>query len=141
MHMKRYLAFFTALAFAAACNTPKQQAASSNEADLYKTWRLVEVEGKTVDTAKLQRPAEFTFNKADQRISGSAGCNNIFGKFTVSADKLTFSPLAATKMACQDMSVESSFLSVTGKVNNWKVTEGFLVLSQDGTALAKFIAK
>ncbi|WP_158618170.1 META domain-containing protein [Chitinophaga lutea] len=138
--MKKYLAFFTALAFAAACNAPKQ-AASSNEADLYKTWRLVEVQGQAVDTTKLQRPAEFTFDKTEQRISGSAGCNNIFGKFTVAADKLTFSPLAATKMACQDMSVESKFLSITDKVNNWKVTEGFLVLSQDGTALAKFIAK
>lgn len=139
--MKRYLAFFTALAFAAACNTPKQTTSSNNEADLYKTWRLVEVEGQTVDTTKLQRPAEFTFNKMEQRVSGSAGCNNIFGKFTVAGDKLTFSPLASTKMACQDMSIEQKFLTATGKINNWKVTEGFLVLSQDGTALAKFIAK
>ncbi len=139
-NMKKYLAFFAALAFATSCSTPKP-VATNNEEDLYKTWRLVEVQGQTVDTTKLQRPAEFTFNKMEQRISGSAGCNNIFGKFTVSADKLTFSPLAATKMACADMSVESKFLQIVDKVNNWKVTEGFLVLNQDATPLAKFIAK
>lgn len=138
--MKRYLTFFAVLAFAAGCTAPKQ-AATSNEADLYKTWRLVEVQGETVDTSKMRRPAEFTFDKTEQRISGSAGCNNIFGKFTVSGDKLTFSPLAATKMACPDMSTEDKFLKIVDKVNNWKVTEGFLVLSQDATALAKFVAK
>lgn len=141
MNMKKYLVFFTAVAFAAgSCATPKQ-AATSNEADLYRTWRLVEVEGQTVDTTKLQRPAEFTFSKLEQRVNGSAGCNNIFGKFTVSGDKLTFSQLAATQMACADMSVEDKFRKMTDKVNNWKVTEGFLVLSQDATPLAKFIAK
>lgn len=141
--MKSYLRIFAvaALAFGASCSAPKQQTATNNEDDLYKTWRLVEVQGQTVDTTKMMRPAEFTFDKTEQRISGSAGCNNIFGKFTVSADKLTFAPLAATKMACPDMNVEGRFLEAVQKVNNWKVTEGFLVLSQNGTALAKFIAK
>jgi heat shock protein HslJ len=140
--MKRYLTFFAVAALAAGAGcSPKQQAATSNESDLYKTWRLVEVQGEAVDTSNMRRPAEFTFDKTEQRISGSAGCNNIFGKFTVAADKLTFSPLAATKMACPDMSVEDKFLKIVDKVNGWKVTEGFLVLSQDGNALAKFVAK
>lgn len=119
-----------------------QKSGANNDADLFRTWRLVELEGQAVDTTKLNRPAEFTFEQADQRVFGSAGCNSMTGKYKLEApNKLTFSPMAGTRMACPDMSLETKFQEIIGKVNAWSVTEGFLVLSQDSTPLAKFIAK
>lgn len=119
-----------------------QKSGANNDADLFKTWRLVELDGQAVDTTKLNRPAQLTFEQADQRVFGSAGCNSMTGKYTLEApNKLTFSPMAATKMACPDMSLESKFHEIIGKVNTWSITEGFLVLSQDNAALAKFAAQ
>lgn len=119
-----------------------QKSSANNDADLFKTWRLIELDGQAVDTTKLNRPAQLTFEAADQRVFGSAGCNSMTGKYTLEApNKLTFSPMAATKMACPDMSLESKFHEIIAKVNTWSVTEGFLVLSQDNMPLAKFVAK
>ncbi len=129
------------VAILSSCAAPRA-ASINNEADLYRTWRLVELEGHTVDTSKLQRPAELTFIKMDNRVYGSAGCNTLSGKFTIGApNKMTFSPIAATRMACKDMSTEDQFLRIAPKVNAWTITADFLVLSQDNTPLARFKAK
>ncbi len=61
----------------------QQAGGTNNEAELYKTWRLVEVNGETIDTTGIPKPLEFTFERTDSQFSGSAGCNRIFGKFNL----------------------------------------------------------
>lgn len=141
--MKRCFPVFAALAtFICSACASSNKTAANNDADLFRTWQLIELDGQAIDTTKLNRPAQLTFEQADQRVFGSAGCNSMTGKYTLEApDKLSFSPMAATKMACPDMSVEMKFQEIIGKVNTWSITEGFLVLSQDDTPLAKFAAK
>ncbi|RPD42742.1 META domain-containing protein [Chitinophaga barathri] len=142
--MKRILILCLAVAgvaYLAACSANKTSG-TNNEADLYKTWRLVEVNGETIDTTGIPKPLEFTFEKADSQFSGSAGCNRIFGKFSLTApDNISFPGLAATRMACPDMSIENKFLEASNKVNKWSVRQGMLVLSQGETALLRFKAK
>lgn len=130
------------IACLAACSNANKGSGTNKEADLYKTWRLVEVNGETIDTTGIPRPLEFTFNQADSQFSGSAGCNRIFGKFALTApDNISFPGLASTKMACPDMSVEQKFLEATNKVNKWAIRQGMLVLSENENALLRFKAK
>ncbi len=143
--MKRILTLCLALAgmaYLAACSNANKAGGTNNEAELYKTWRLVEVNGETIDTTGIPKPLEFTFERTDSQFSGSAGCNRIFGKFTLTApDNISFPGLAATRMACPDMSIESKFLDASNKVNKWSIRQGMLVLSQGDTALLRFKAK
>ncbi|MBO9154181.1 META domain-containing protein [Chitinophaga sp. GCM10012297] len=130
------------VAYFTACSNTSRSSGTNNEADLYKTWRLVEVNGETIDTTGIPKPLEFTFEQADSQFSGSAGCNRIFGKFTLTApDNISFPGLAATRMACPDMSVEQKFLEASNKVNKWAIRQGMLVLSQNENALLRFKAK
>ena len=50
---------------------------------------------------------------ADDTVSGSAGCNRFSGRYTRNAERLSFSPLATTKMACTATSWRKSACSST----------------------------
>ncbi|MGE7775696.1 META domain-containing protein [Chitinophaga sp. NPDC101104] len=146
--MNRILTFCTAIAataFMAGCsNANKATGGANNEADLYKTWRMVEVDGLPVDTAGLMRPAELTFQQADSRVHGSAGCNMITGGFKLEApNKISFTPMAATKMMCMGkMQYEDKFIGVTDKIKTWTVVDGVLTLGDtDGKTLVRLMAK
>ncbi|QIG48892.1 META domain-containing protein [Nordella sp. HKS 07] len=60
---------------------------------------------------------------ADGRVSGSGGCNRISGKADISGERITFSPLASTRMACAPavMDQESKFLGALNDVRKWRV--------------------
>jgi heat shock protein HslJ len=55
---------------------------------------------------------------ADGRVSGSAGCNEYNGSYTVEKKSLTFSPLRTTRKACPEevMAQESLWLAALGRV-------------------------
>lgn len=146
--MHKILTFCTAIAatalMAACSNANKSTGATNNEADLYKTWRFVEIDGLPVDTAGLMRPAELTFQQTDSRVHGSAGCNMVNGGFKLEApNKISFTPMAATKMMCMDkMQYEQKFFGVTDKIKTWSIVDGVLTLgAEDGTTLVRLMAK
>jgi heat shock protein HslJ len=78
---------------------------------------------------------------ADGTVSGQSGCNLFSGSATVAGDKLSFGPLASTRMACEDdlMSFESNFLSLLGQVGGFTLNDDTLELhNADGLPLALF---
>ncbi|UYQ95288.1 META domain-containing protein [Chitinophaga horti] len=118
------------------CASSKKGAAA--EADLYgKEWKLMELNGKQVNTTAERLPT-IKFEKEGARVSGFAGCNRMMGTFTINAEKLIFSPLAATKMACMDDNVETEYLAALSGVNTFSVDAGMLQLQAGDTVLAKF---
>jgi heat shock protein HslJ len=74
--------------------------------------------------------AEFT---ADGTVSGSAGCNRFSGTYAWTGDRLSFSPLVTTKMACADdvMAQEGVFLDAMGEVASYAI-EGAQLTVFDG---------
>jgi putative lipoprotein len=61
------------------------------------TWRVEEIDGHGVaDAAKTELRIS-----SDGRVSGSTGCNRFSGTATLEGPSLTFSPLATTRMACE----------------------------------------
>jgi heat shock protein HslJ len=121
------------------CKTPQQTTAhSSTFVGTY--WRLGELRGKPVTPSGK---AEFylKLNKEDGHFTAFAGCNRIMGSYEVTEpNKVTFSKMAGTLMACPDMATESDFMKVLGEAQNYVITDHILALTKPRTAnLARFI--
>ncbi|WP_295124332.1 META domain-containing protein [uncultured Chitinophaga sp.] len=133
--MKTLIVALTALILGS-CASSKNGGAS--ESALYeKEWKLTELNGKPVPASGEKTPS-ITFTKEGAKVSGYAGCNRMMGTFKVEGKVLTFSPLAATKMACAGSNVETEYLSTLAKVNAFMIAEGTLSLEEGETVIAKF---
>jgi len=82
------------------------------------------------DFAKGLPMLEFHLN--DNRVFGSTGCNRMTGGFEVRGNKITFSQMATTRMACPNMEFENRFLkALTGGTLNYSLDRGRLMLKND----------
>ena len=65
-------------------------------------WKLVELNGKPAEVYDNQPEPHLLFNPegAQGRISGSDGCNNLIGSYTLQGDRIGFSQLGSTMMLC-----------------------------------------
>ncbi len=80
---------------------------------------------------------------ADGAVSGSGGCNRIFGQAKIGADKIAFGAMGATQMACPPavMNQERKFLDALAAARGWRVDEArrkFVLLDADGKPLVVF---
>lgn len=137
--MKNHLSAWLAAAvtmFMISCAS-SQKSNGSNEAALFKSWRAT-----GLDTTGAAHSPTIAFDQAQNRVSGNGSCNRYSGGFTLTApDKIAFSPMAATKMACPGLNIESNYFDLLSKVNKWSIKDGVLTLSQDGNALLTFVAE
>jgi len=88
--------------------------------------------------AGTQLTAVFT---EDGKVSGSAGCNQYNGSYTLDGDKISIGPLATTKMACEEpiMAQEQAFLAAMQSAATVSVEAGKPVLrSADGATAVTF---
>jgi heat shock protein HslJ len=99
-------------------------------------WRLTEYLGPDGNAVPVPEAISASATFADGTVSGTAGCNDYTGGYTVDGDKLTIGPLAATKKACgpAESAVETVFLAAMGRVATYAVTGDSLELK---TAEAK----
>ncbi|HRE19125.1 MAG TPA: META domain-containing protein, partial [Rhodocyclaceae bacterium] len=74
-------------------------------------WKLVRLGDSPVTAAAKQREAHLILANDVLRVSGSAGCNRVTGTFELDGDRLRFSQIAGTMMACPEgMEQEKRFL-------------------------------
>ncbi|KAF0137623.1 MAG: hypothetical protein FD152_343 [Xanthobacteraceae bacterium] len=61
----------------------------------------------------------------DGRVSGSGGCNRIFGTVRIDGQALAFGQMGSTKMACEGavMVQEQRFLAALAGVRRWRIDE------------------
>ena len=74
--------------------------------------------------------------------SGSGGCNRFAGGYALDGDRLSFEPLASTRMACEPavLQAESDYFAALGLTAQASLADGELVLSDAaGTELLRFI--
>ena len=87
------------------------------------TWRLTSIASGDAVTSVVSG-TEITAGFADdETVSGSAGCNRFSGTYTLAGDRLSFSPIAATKMACAGyvMAQERVFLDAMREVESFAI--------------------
>ncbi len=90
-------------------------------------WKLVKLNGKDVST----KGAFMTFDFSDNKIYGNSSCNTFRGLFEMGAgNRILFSKVATTLMACPDMSVEAAFMDILNKVDNFAINNKVLSLNK-----------
>ena len=107
-----------------------------------KYWKLVEVNGTVVSTSgDSSRQAHMILNTADSRIDGNGGCNSYSGQYTLGdGNKISFSNIASTKMACDHLNTEGLFFAALGMTETYSMQNDTLTLKNAGTtALARFV--
>jgi len=82
----------------------------------------------------------------DGSLSGTSGCNNYSGSYTLDGDKIKIGPLASTMMACTDpegvMEQEAQYLAALQMAESYQVEGKVLELRRsDGTLLVLFHQK
>lgn len=100
-------------------------------------WQLTEVEGKK----PVGEAPSLMFETKEGRVTGSTGCNRLFGSFTHSENQLKFSRIASTRRACEKgMETEAAFLRALNEVHSYRITGGTLeLLDAGGKVLARFV--
>lgn len=109
-----------------------------------KYWKLLEVMGKPIvlDSQQSREP-HMILHIDNNRVSGNGGCNNFNGTYQLEPNnRIRFSPLAATKMACMNsMEVESQFFKALETADSYYSKGDSLQLIRARMApLARFVA-
>lgn len=109
-------------------------------------WRLIELGGQPLSDEQRAGQAMLTLNPADEeggQAVGNTGCNRFFGRYTAHGERLFFSRLGSTKMACEGVrgQLEQQFLDGLSRSARRQIRNGRLVLLDSrGEVLAAFEA-
>lgn len=107
-----------------------------------KKWKLVELNGKPVEQpAGSGKDYFIELDTRETRVNGFAGCNGFFGNYELKAgNRITFSKMGSTLMACPNLSTEQELLKVLETADNYVVSGNTLELNKARMApLARFV--
>lgn len=92
-------------------------------------WKLVQIKGKNVEQTSNKELA--IFFEENKRFSAFMGCNGIGGNYELQkGNRILFSKVISTQMACVNMEIESEFNSIVEKVDNYSITNNKLTLNK-----------
>lgn len=133
------------------CSSPPKDGGKTNEAkknmstELLETyWKVVEINGQPVTNPPLhQKEAHIILTADGNRLQGSGGCNTLMGGYELmEGNRIKFSGVASTMMACPDMTIESALGKALEMADNYAINGKFLMLNKARMApLVKFEAK
>ena len=86
----------------------------------------------------LIRGITLVFDKEKSKISGFGGCNSYFGNYVNNGEKLLFSEIGSTKMACDSMEPETAYFSALSKIDKFKISSKTLYLYSSGSQVMVF---
>ncbi|OED43748.1 hypothetical protein ACH42_09320 [Endozoicomonas sp. (ex Bugula neritina AB1)] len=126
------------------CSAMNKQTQVDPELVKNKTWVLMSMNGQSA-SSESRVTIEFRPSLPDQgRISGRAQCNNYFGGYRVADNKITFSSLGSTKMACPTnlMDKEKQYLDAFPMVDSLNIQDNELTLKQrNGSMNLTYVAE
>lgn len=106
-----------------------------------KKWTWVKTDWNTGSSTLPSKPSAFTvtFDK-DGKVSGTTDCNSFSGTYTSTSSKITFGPLASTKMFCdgsQESQFTGSFSAIASYTMDQKNNLVFTFKADSGTMIFK----
>lgn len=128
--MLRPVVFLTALVALTACAGAPASGLAGSE------WRPVEIAGQPPGAPD----AMFVAFGSDGALHGSGGCNNFSGGYESAGERLTISPLAATRMACPEPAMQDEgafFAALTGTAAFLREGTRLTLLDGEGDVLAR----
>lgn len=102
-------------------------------------WNLTEINGKAVKNSK----AFVEFNQSDNRFSGNAGCNRMFGEYKLDGGKVAFSGVGTTKRFCAQpdlMKLETAFTRALDETTKLQRNGNELKLYNGNRLILRFTA-
>lgn len=140
--MRNLLGFVVVFVLLSSCSlSKKENTVKADDTTLfYKEWKLVKMGTKNMKYEEGCEPITILLTSEPENVSGFSGCNRYFGKFATKKNKLSFSQMACTQMACpqQDMNLESRYLQLLDKVNSFVMQDDTLMLMKDDKVLLIF---
>lgn len=130
----------------AGCATPASEVVANAAAvPLTQTnWRLTQLGEQVMPNPAGDQDVGIQLQAQNSRVTGFAGCNRMFGGYSLNGEALKFDQLGATKMACLEedrMRLEGRFFEMLSQVARWKITDSTLeLLDAAGKTLATFAA-
>jgi copper homeostasis protein (lipoprotein) len=106
-------------------------------------WRLTRLAGKPVVMGRGLQEPNVIFRPADNRVTGSTGCNSLLGTYRLNGSNVRLTSIALTKMVClQGMDIDATLFTALGKVSKWKISGQHLDLSDaENLVVARFEAQ
>ena len=106
-----------------------------------KKFLLVELMGKPYSAANTDKAVYIQFDSSEGRASGHSGCNSFSGSYQLeSGNRIRFSQMVSTMMACADMTIEQELLQVIEIADNYNFDGTNLILNKARMApLARFV--
>jgi len=107
------------------------------------TWKLFELMGKPVVLSENNKKEIYIILKKEENgVLGFSGCNTIMGKYELrEGNRITFSAMASTMMACPDLAIETEFNKMLGAVDNYSLNGNTMTLNKAKMApMARFEA-
>jgi len=105
-------------------------------------WVLTALGDQVASPGVQQRDVDMVLDPEETRVSGFSGCNRFSGGYALNEDRLGFTALASTRMACPEgMEQEQRFLAALGQVARFILSGDSLALySADDRLLLRFRA-
>jgi heat shock protein HslJ len=129
--MKTIILMLTSTVLLTACSSRKSTSqteskpapAIENKALEGTYWVLTELNGTAVEAPKNgEKPSFIYFDAAKKRVSVSGGCNVMGGTYELMAgNRISFSQMISTMMACPDMTNEDGLKKMVGMVDNYAI--------------------
>lgn len=102
------------------------------EYKLHDIWVLDSLYGVKAGTENFGKTLPLIeINISEQKITGTGGCNRIFGNFKIDGDKIKIGPMSSTRMYCEGVN-ESEFLTGLQDADSWEIENNRLYLLKDG---------
>jgi heat shock protein HslJ len=75
---------------------------------------------------------------SENKVAGTASCNQYGGNISISNSEITFSNTYATKMACPNMSIEDEFLTAISEQTMQFTLENSILTLKNGATVLTF---
>lgn len=148
MAMRNTLLLFSILLLLASCKSkqPVSEKPFGKDPALENIrWQLTELNGRVPQGLPPGKSIDLVFEGTANTFTGFAGCNQCNGMYTTQDDLIKLQVMALTKMACDDMQSEQSWLQVLEQADHYtlekKKEKGqdvqYLLLKKDDQLLAK----
>ena len=118
---------FIAVALIAFNCSPKM---SPDAAWANQRWVLTTMKDVPVQQSGGRRDAFIRFNVTEKKFSGNGGCNQINGNYTLDKNEIRFTDVIATKMSCNDIEFENTFLSTLSSIDRYEMNGTDLLLKK-----------
>jgi len=112
----------------------------NREALIEKYWKLIELNGENFERSETLKEPHIILKKENYAVTGNSGCNSFFGTYKLMAEKITFSQMASTKMACLNMEKEQQMLIMLHEIDGYTLSQNGKILSllKGTNTMAKF---